>query len=227
MHCKKSIKRNEAETSVGLIFQKSLFATHNINKYPEFRAITISTDDILIINIYISAQENLFRTEQFEWLQIKRYKAKNKGKEVIIMGDMNSLQNETLDRMSNVPRESEINCKHINSLLNTGMIDTFRHLHGEKRKFTRFAVSKIMKNNNEIDKHISTRIDYIFVSQNLEDNLISAKIYETRRIMSDHRIVAIKINWMPKLNITHNKKQHNKLDVGKFKNKENVEEFNN
>lgn len=41
MHCNKSTKRNEAETSVGIIFFKSLFPLYNINKYPDYRAITI------------------------------------------------------------------------------------------------------------------------------------------------------------------------------------------
>ena len=122
LHCKKNLENKAAETSLALIINKAVCSGYNANKYPHMRAITISTDKLLIINIYISAQEGEYKRKQFEWLCRKRYNAKKKGKEVIIMGDMNSIQNETLDRMSNTVRKTPISVKHINQLLNAALM---------------------------------------------------------------------------------------------------------
>jgi exonuclease III len=80
------------------------------------------------------------------------------------------------------------------------MLDSFRELHGEKRKFSRKAVMTLEKNQTKINKHILTRIDHILISENLLNNLTEARIHDNQILDSDHRMVTIKIK-------AHKKKQ--------------------
>src|SRR3569832_2125000 len=106
------------------------------------------------------------------------------------------------------------------------MIDTFRYLHGEKRKFTRIGIDIIEFEGEMVEKHIYTRIDHILISNNLENELQTAKIYETQKIISDHRLMTIDIMMSPKVKIEKpNRNKNKRIDIEKLKTAEVANKF--
>jgi hypothetical protein len=124
--------------------------------------------------------------------KVKNYK--KKGKNIIIMGDFNEIANVSLDRWSNINCESTPSNTLIKKLTALKMIDTFRYLHPDKKKFSRSAIETHVINGVKTKKHIHTRIDYIFCSKHMAQDILSSDIVTEQIIHSDHRAVLAKIN---------------------------------
>jgi exonuclease III len=55
VHCKGSIIANESESTVGIIWKKTIGPILNINKYPKTRAIALKFSEVTVLNIYITS----------------------------------------------------------------------------------------------------------------------------------------------------------------------------
>lgn len=77
--------------------------------------------------------------------------------------------------------------KGISNLINAGFLDTFRLLHPESQRYTWWSHWGNARANN-----VGWRIDYFFISRELEPKLKSAEIYENV-IGSDHCPVSIEL----------------------------------
>jgi len=78
-------------------------------------------------------KENELKRRQREFLCKKIAKCNKRNKKLIILGDLNSMQNEVLDRWSNIPRTTVVNVRFMQEILEKGVIDTFRFLNEDKR----------------------------------------------------------------------------------------------
>lgn len=114
------------------------------------------------------------------------------GKDVIFCGDVNTAHRE-ID-LKNPKANSKtsgflpIEREWIDSVIQSGFIDTFRHIHGDKID----AYSWWSYRFNARVKNVGWRIDYFFISQSLKDRLKDAFILP--EIMgSDHCPVGIEI----------------------------------
>ncbi len=174
------------QTSISIFWRKELGGTEpKIDKFPNKQCIHLLFQDtkIMIINIYILPRHksNKLRKKQIRHLKVTLKQNDVNKIQTIIMGDLNMIANESLDRQSPTNKISNRDTSEIRTLLNMGLTDTFRELHDTKRKFSRFGVSK--------NKPIGTRLDYILISKELKQKLIKADILEETILDSDHRII--------------------------------------
>ena len=100
------------------------------------------------------------------------------------MGDFNSIVNTHLDRTGN-PRTNKKPNEVIRTLVNNSCIDTFRYIHPDTKTFT------WSNKGNNAQPTVSTRIDHIWASTNLSNELILADIHDMSLITnSDHNTVS-------------------------------------
>ncbi len=114
--------------------------------------------------------------------QIK--KLQKKSKKLVICGDFNiahtkmDIKNWRGNQKNSgfLPEERE----WLDQLIEQGFIDAFRHLHPKQEKYTWWSNRGKAREND-----VGWRIDYHFVSKELEDSLKSIKIYR-EKFYSDH-----------------------------------------
>jgi exonuclease III len=184
------------QDSVAIIWRKTLQPNPPIiKKKPGLRTILLFFEDanLVIINTYVIHKGEL-KNKQMSFISNKVKNYKKKGKNIIIMGDFNEIANVSLDRWSNINRESTPSNTLIKKLTALKMIDTFRYLHPDKKKFSRSAIETHVINGVKTKKHIHTRIDYIFCSKHMAQDILSSDIVAEQIIHSDHRAVLAKIN---------------------------------
>ncbi len=202
MACTPKIEK-PVQISLVTIWKRNLTTSEpKIETIPNLHCIHLTFMDskLMVINIYIppqSSEHAKLRKRQIKHLITTTNKNTHNKFNTIIMGDLNMLANDNLDRRSNIERESPIDTSNFKSLSSNGLIDTFREIHNTKRKFSRHQVTIMTAQNSSIKKHISTRLDYILVSKNLQEDLISADILEDTVLDSDHRIITMEL-WMTK-----------------------------
>lgn len=161
----------------GLHFNKN-DESYDINEDSETRVLTLEYNDFYVVNVYVPHPQT--RNERKEYRDtfnrdlielIKQLK-----KSVIICGDFNIThknidiydvsENEHQNLFKIEQRES------FDELLNTGLLDSFRFLHPQMRKYT-------LKANNiqklETDTY-GWRIDYILISKNMKKEIREANI---------------------------------------------------
>lgn len=153
--------------------------------------------DIVLFNIYFpngqKDDERLGYKMRFyaEFLEyIKELRAS--GKSVIICGDVNTAHAEIdlKNPKSNKDRSGFLDTERawIDELLETGFIDTFRHLYPQTVKYSWWSYRFNARKNNA-----GWRIDYFFISENLLPNLKEAFILDDIE-GSDHCPVGIEID---------------------------------
>ena len=116
---------------------------------------------------------------------------RKKGKSIIVCGDVNTAHNE-IDLAR--PKQNEkvsgfmpIERKWLDKLEKTGYIDTFRYHHPEKKDQYSWWDMK----SRARDRNVGWRIDYFWVSKDLEPKIKDAFIWQN--VMgSDHAPVGIK-----------------------------------
>ncbi len=162
----------------------------------EGRIITLEYDNFYLVNVYVpNSQEELKRLDyrmQFED-DFRKYlnylKAK---KEVILCGDLN-VAHERIDiknpdaNVRNAGFSIEERTK-FTELLNTGFIDTFRHLYPTTIKYSWWSYRFNARQNNA-----GWRIDYFVVSNGLENKIKKAEILN-EIYGSDHCPITLEID---------------------------------
>ena len=163
----------------------------------EGRIITLEFDKYYFVTVYVpNSQRDLARLEyrmNFEDLFRDYLNRLDQEKPVILCGDLNVAHKE-IDLAN--PKANERNAgftieerTKFQELLDTGFTDTFRFFYPDKVKYTWWSYMFKARENN-----IGWRIDYFLVSNRINKNLITAKIYD-QIYGSDHCPVEIEIDF--------------------------------
>ena len=154
-------------------------------------------EDIVFFNVYFpNGQRNDERLE-YKMAFYERFLAhcealRKEGKSIVICGDVNTAHKE-IDIARPKANENtsgflKMEREWLDKFLSYGYIDTFRHVHGdEKDKYSWWSYRAGARGNN-----VGWRIDYFYVSEDLKDNILDAKILDN--IMgSDHCPISLKL----------------------------------
>ncbi len=163
----------------------------------EGRVLEITYDDFILYNIYFpngkKNQERLDYKMQF-YNDLSAY-LKEKLKEnpnIVVCGDVNTAHNEIdLARPKPNMKNSgflDIERKWITSFLNIGFVDSFRKRNPDTVKYSWWDYKTRAR-----ERNTGWRIDYFFVSENLDKKVINAQIHND--IMgSDHCPLSITLD---------------------------------
>ncbi len=154
----------------------------------EGRVITLEMPQFYLVNVYTpNAQDQLRRLDyRMSWEDAFRvYLLRlDQQKPVIVCGDMN-VAHEEIDLKN--PKSNRHNAgftdeerQQFTTLLRSGFIDTFRHLHPEEQTYSWWSYRFQAR-----AKNAGWRIDYFLISQRLLPHLVSATIH-THIYGSDH-----------------------------------------
>ncbi|MFO8061561.1 MAG: exodeoxyribonuclease III [bacterium] len=163
----------------------------------EGRILRSDFDDFILFNIYFpngkASQDRLDYKMSFYETFLQEWKSLlDMGEKIVICGDVNTAHKEidiarpkaNEDRSGFLPIER----KWIDDLIDAGFIDTFRYFHKEPDNYSWWDYKTKAR-----ERNVGWRIDYFFISQNLENNLKSAFIRDD--IMgSDHCPVGIELD---------------------------------
>ena len=186
--------------SGGAVFSKKLPLNVHYglleNKYDdEGRVITLEFDKFYYVACYVpNAGDELKRMDfrmQFELDLIEYFSSLNKP--IVYCGDLNVAHN-PIDLKN--PKSNTHNAGFtieertaFNTLLSTGLIDTYRYLYPENVKYSWWSYMFNARKNNAL-----WRIDYYLVSEEIKDKIINAEIHND--IMgSDHCPVSLENNF--------------------------------
>ena len=176
--------------------EKPLNVIYGINeKYnDEGRVITLEYPTFYLINAYVpNAQDGLKRIEYREKFEddLREYLL-SLDKPIIYCGDLN-VAHKPIDLKN--PKANEQNAGYsiqertkFTTLLNSGFIDTFRHLYPEKVTYSWWSYRFNARANNA-----GWRIDYFLISDILKEKIIDSKIH-TNVFGSDHCPIELDIN---------------------------------
>lgn len=101
---------------------------------------------------------------------------RSQGKSIIVCGDVNTAHKE-IDLARPKPNENtsgflSIEREWVSKFLSHGYIDTFRHIHGDDpHNYSWWSYRANARGNN-----VGWRIDYFYVSEDLEENILNAAI---------------------------------------------------
>lgn len=189
---------------------KVLNEYHDFEKYPELkiekdvfgdplnegRILTLEFKKFFLVTVYVpNSKRSLERLTLREKLwdpELKTYfENLQKEKPIVACGDFNAAHEEIdlarpKENMKNAGFTKEER-KGIDNYLSAGLIDTFRELHPEKKRYTWWTNWGNARANN-----VGWRIDYFFVSNSLKNDLKSAEIYESI-FGSDHCPISIEL----------------------------------
>jgi len=154
----------------------------------EGRIITLEYDTFYLINTYVpNSKRDLSRLDYrqtYEDRVREYYNNLSKEKAVILCGDLNVAHQE-IDLKN--PKTNTKNAGFTNEerskftqLLESGFIDTFRHLYPDKIKYSWW--SYMMKAR---ERNVGWRIDYFVVSESIKTKIIEADIHN-EVLGSDH-----------------------------------------
>ena len=162
----------------------------------EGRTTILEYDDFVLFNIYFpngkSKKERLdFKMDFYDEFLRYSNELKSEGKSVIACGDYNTAH-KRIDLKNDKSNEKysgflPMERKWIDEYIENGYIDTFRHFHPEKVKYSWWTYRFNARKNNA-----GWRIDYFFVSNNLIENVEEAEIHNDV-YGSDHCPVSIKL----------------------------------
>lgn len=155
----------------------------------ESRVLTLEYNDFFIVNVYVPcSQSNLDRIcyrMDFDCNLLEYIEKLNNIKDVIVCGDFNVCHKNidicNLDKHKNLELFSDEERGSFNELLDIGLIDTYRYMHPQMRKYT-FWTNDIEDRTNS---KFGWRLDYILVSDYLKKEIREANIL-TEVKGSDH-----------------------------------------
>lgn len=171
---------------------------HAIDHTHEGRILEHHFGDVVLFNVYFpngqQSEERLAHKMKFYSDFLAHTEAlRAEGKGIIICGDVNTAHR-TIDLKN--PKANEetsgflpIERAWIDLLLDKGYLDTFRHIHGDVKD----AYSWWSYRFGARERNVGWRIDYFFISQELQDTLVDAFILHHIE-GSDHCPVGIEIN---------------------------------
>lgn len=160
----------------------------------EGRTIIAHYDNFILFNIYYpnggASEERLnYKLKFYDHFYEYTLKLKEEGKQIVVCGDFNTAhqaidlarpkQNEDVSGF--LPEERA----WIDKFINSGFIDTFRIYNQEGNNYTWWDMKTRARTRN-----VGWRIDYFFVSENLQDKIKDAFIYSGVQ-GSDHCPVGI------------------------------------
>ncbi len=147
----------------------------------EGRVVTLEYEKFYLVNVYVpNVKRELSRLDyRMKWEEdvLDYLNGLSSKKSVILCGDLN-VANENIDvknwkaNQGNAGFTNEEREK-FKCLLSNGYIDTFRHFHPDTEKFSWFSYFGKARENK-----VGWRIDYVIVSSDLENKIISAEIYD-------------------------------------------------
>ena len=160
----------------------------------EGRMLTLKYKNFTIINVYLphggrQKKNIIYKLKAYKYLFA--YLRTSKNTKVILMGDFNVAHKEIdLARPQNnrnnimfTPAER----KRVDMLLNLGFTDTFRKLHKDSGHYTWWPYAFEAR-----ERNIGWRIDYGFISNNIETKLRRAFILD-KTTLSDHCPIGLEI----------------------------------
>ncbi len=163
----------------------------------EGRILRVDFDEVSIMSLYLPSGTNLARLDyKFQFMdEFKEYinQLKKEYPNLIICGDYN-ICHQAIDihdpvRNKNVsgflPEERE----WLDNFLNSGFIDSFRHLNPQPHHYSWWSYRANARNNNK-----GWRIDYALVSKNLEKNIVRSFILPEAK-HSDHCPVGLELKF--------------------------------
>ncbi|MDA8948575.1 exodeoxyribonuclease III [Flavobacteriaceae bacterium] len=163
----------------------------------EGRILRVDFDEVSIMSLYLPSGTNLARLDyKFQFMdEFQEYinQLKKEYPNLIICGDYN-ICHQAIDihdpvRNKNVsgflPEERE----WLDNFLNSGFIDSFRHLNPQPHHYSWWSYRANARNNNK-----GWRIDYALVSKNLEKNIVRSFILPEAK-HSDHCPVGLELKF--------------------------------
>ena len=169
---------------------------------PEFdnegRVIQLDYKDFILFNIYfpngqMSDDRLKYKLEFYDWFLNYANKLKDQGKSLIITGDFNTAHNE-IDLKNPKPNSKRsgflrIERDVLDQMVDMGYVDTFRHFHPDRVKYSWWSYRFSARKNNA-----GWRIDYFFVSKDLIDKGVIKKAFIDNDVFgSDHCPVGIMV----------------------------------
>lgn len=162
----------------------------------EGRIIKAKFKDFLLFNIYFpngkASQERLDYKMDFYYSFLEKVKELvEKGEKVIVCGDINTAHEEidlarakeNSDKSGFLPKER----KWIDELIDVGFLDAFRFFNKEGENYTYWDMKTRAR-----ERNVGWRIDYFFVSKNMEKNLKDCYILKDI-YGSDHAPIALEL----------------------------------
>ena len=163
----------------------------------EGRVIQVDYDELSIISLYLPSGTNIDRLEyKFKFMKdFKEYidDLKIRYPKLIICGDYNICHKE-IDihdpiRNKNVSGFLPEERKWLDKFINSGFIDSFRHLNSEPHNYSWWSYRANSRVNNK-----GWRIDYALVSESLKKNINNSFILNSVK-HSDHCPVGVEIKF--------------------------------
>ncbi len=163
----------------------------------EGRVLTLEYDSFYLVNVYTpNSKRELERLEyRVIWeIEFRKYLQElRKRKPIILCGDLNvahkelDVKNDKANRGSAGFTDEER--RELENLLNLKYIDTYRYFYPEKEKYSWWSYFGKAR-----EKNVGWRIDYFIVSDELEDNLKDAYIFDNI-FGSDHCPVGLELEF--------------------------------
>ena len=164
----------------------------------EGRVLEHSFDDIILFNIYFpNGQKDEVRLAHkmnfYKDFLIYLKNLLDNNKKIIICGDVNTAHKEIdlTHPKANINTSGFLPCerKWIDDLINLGFIDSFRKINGDIiEKYSWWSYRMKAR-----ERNVGWRIDYFFISSNLEKKLKNAFILD-EILGSDHAPVGIELD---------------------------------
>jgi exodeoxyribonuclease-3 len=169
----------------------------DIDIMDEGRIVEHHYGDIVLFNVYFpngqKDEERLaYKLSFYDNFLAHCQQLRSEGKKIIICGDVNTAHRE-IDLKN--PKSNEktsgflpVEREWIDKLIDAGYVDTFRHVHGDKKDEYSWWSYRFSARS----KNVGWRIDYFFISEDLVDALEDAFILQEVE-GSDHCPVGIRI----------------------------------
>ncbi len=164
----------------------------------EGRVLMAEFDNFYLVDVYTPNSKNALerlnlRKNLWDPEFLKYLKELEKTKPVVVCGDFNAAHEEIDIARPKTNHHSagftDEERQGISNLVNAGLVDTFRFLHPEEVRYTWWSHWGKARENN-----VGWRIDYFFISKELQKNLKSAEIYEHYQ-GSDHCPISIELEF--------------------------------
>lgn len=193
-----SFSNKKGYSGVGVLSKNKASDTEKAINFREFdsegRFLRLNFPDFILINLYIphgvrDKSKLDYKLKCFD--SLFQYLEKIKDKKVILVGDFN-VAHEEIDLAN--PKTNKDNIMFtkeerdaLSRLINLGFTDCFRHFNKDSQKFSWWPYSKNLR-----ERNIGWRLDYIFASKSLLDEIKKCEIL-TNVKGSDHCPVLIEI----------------------------------
>ena len=160
-------KQKAENIFIGIEAENEFGEMENIDK--ESRVLTIEYNDFFIVSVYVPcSQAGIHRQNyrlEFDNIFYEYIEKLNNIKNVIVCGDFNVCHNNVdicnLNKHKKIELFSDEERGSFNELLDLGLIDTYRYMHPQMRKYTFWTNDVSDRENSEM----GWRLDYILVSE--------------------------------------------------------------